>query len=62
MKTYVLYVKVDGQWQRAGAIHAKDHAAALRRAIAQLKPEHYDKPIRVEQEEGQGGMNEAMGG
>ena len=60
MRTYVLYVKVDGTWPQSGTIHAN----ALRSAISHLKPEHYDKPIRVEQEEeeGPGGMDEAAAG
>ena len=62
MKTYVPYVKVDGRWLRSGTIYGRDHAAALRSAISHLKPEHHDKPIRVEQEEGPGGMNEATAG
>jgi hypothetical protein len=30
-------------------ITAESHAEALRQAISRLKPEHYDKPIRLEQ-------------
>lgn len=62
MKTYSLYVKRGGQWERVGTIYAMTHPEALREAIAKVKPEHYDKPIRVEQEEGPGGSLEAMEG
>jgi hypothetical protein len=47
--TYQLYVKVDRRWERISDITAKSHAEALRQAISRLKPEHYDKPIRLEQ-------------
>jgi hypothetical protein len=51
MKTYQLYVKVNGKWQRVCEIRATNHPEALRQAIARLTPEHYDKPIKLEQQE-----------
>ena len=62
VKTYELYVKVDREWKREGTIYARSHPDALRDAISHLKPEHYELPIRVEQVEGLGGMNEATAG
>ena len=51
---YHLYAKVDGKWQWQCAVEGADHAAALKNATLALKPEHYDKPIRLEQEESLG--------
>ena len=51
---YRLYVKVDGRWEEVCSIEAESHAEALRQAIACLSPDHYDKPIRLEQQ-GEGG-------
>jgi hypothetical protein len=47
---YHLYVKVDGVWQHAATVRADDHAKAFRKAMTLLKPEHYDKQIKLEQE------------
>jgi hypothetical protein len=46
-RTYQLMVKVDRQWIFVREIIATSQSTALRLAIACLKPEHYDKPIRV---------------
>ena len=48
-KAYQLYAKVGRRWVPVCTIRAADHAGALRQAIALLKPEHYDKPIRLQQ-------------
>ena len=48
---YDLFVKAEGRWRRVRVIQAASHAEALRRAIARLRPEHYDKPIRLQQAE-----------
>jgi hypothetical protein len=53
-KVYRLEVKVGGKWQRVCTIKAESHPEALRQAIACLPPEHFDKPIRLEQETGTG--------
>lgn len=51
---YHLYVKVEGKWQWVSTIEARDHRQAFSSAMLTLKPEHYDKPIRLEQEEAPG--------
>jgi hypothetical protein len=48
VKTYQRYFKVAGRWQWVSDIRATSHSEALRHAMSRLKPEHYDKPIRVE--------------
>jgi hypothetical protein len=48
---YQLYVNVEGRWQWVCDIVAGDHAEAFRKAVSCMKPEHYDKRIRVEQQE-----------
>jgi hypothetical protein len=53
MNTYQLYVKVDGRWVWLSDVKAQTHPEALRQAIGALKPEHYDKPIRLEQVDAQ---------
>lgn len=45
--TYRLSVLVDGRWVELHVIEADSHPEALRKAIACLAPEHYDKPISV---------------
>ena len=51
MKRYQLYVKMHGRWEWLCAIEADSHAEALRRAVTCLEPVHYDKAIRLEQED-----------
>jgi hypothetical protein len=51
MKIYQLYIKVGRIWQWELTIQAEDHPSALRQAIAKIRPEHFDKAIRVEQED-----------
>ena len=48
-RAYQLYVKVGRRWVPVCTIRAASHPEALRQAIACLEPEHYDKPIRLEQ-------------
>jgi hypothetical protein len=52
---YHLYVKVQGRWEWVRTIEAENHTEAFRRAMHNLEPEHYDKPIRLEQEETRAG-------
>jgi hypothetical protein len=47
-RTYQLYVKVAGRWTWLCDIQAATHADAFRDAMLCLKPEHYDKPIKLE--------------
>jgi len=51
MPTYQLYVKVARIWKWEATIEASDHQTAFREAISMIKPEHYDKAIRLEQED-----------
>ncbi len=51
MVRYNLYVKGNGHWDFVCEIEAADHSEALRSAMTKLKPEHYSKQIRLEQEE-----------
>ncbi len=46
---YQLYAQVDGRWVWLCDIHASTHSVAFQKAMLFLKPEHYDKPIRLEQ-------------
>lgn len=50
-KVYRLDVKAGARWRRVCTIEADSHAEALRQAIACLPPEHFDKPIRLVQQE-----------
>jgi hypothetical protein len=50
MGTYNLYVKTNGHWQWVCSIVAENHPDAFRQAMTKLKPEHYSKQIRLEQE------------
>jgi hypothetical protein len=45
---YLVYVKVRNRWRQVCTVKAASHPEALRKAIAVLAPEHYDKPIKVE--------------
>jgi hypothetical protein len=49
VRMYRLFVKIADKWVLVCDIEAESHKEALRQAIARLSPEHYDKPIRVEQ-------------
>ena len=49
-KKYDLFVQVKGRWKKIAVIEADGHSEAFRQAMAQLPPEHYDKPIRLEQQ------------
>ena len=44
-------VKGRGNWFGVGTLYAPGHAEALRKASASLEALHYDKPIRLEQDE-----------
>jgi CheY-like chemotaxis protein len=46
---YQLYVRVGPSWEWVCEVAAPSHGEALREAITRLRPEHHDKPIRVEQ-------------
>ena len=48
-KKYDLYVQIMGRWKKV-AVNAQGHSAAFQQAMTQLSPEHYDKPIRLEQQ------------
>ncbi len=48
-KHYQLYVQLEGRWEWICDIQASSHSVAFRKAMLCLKPEHYDKPIRLEQ-------------
>jgi len=49
MQTYRLYVKIVGDWTIIAQISASSHVEALHKAIAELKSEHRDIPIKLEQ-------------
>ena len=49
MARYRFNIKVRGRWRWLCDIEAKSHAAAFRKAMLGHKPEHFDKPIRLEQ-------------
>ena len=61
MGVYQLYAKVRGAWVPVSAIRADSHAEALRQAIASLVPEHYDKPIKLEQQDDREGQQVEQG-
>jgi hypothetical protein len=48
---YHLYVKTDGKWEWVAGVEASDHRRAFQAAMLILRPQHYDKQIRLEQEE-----------
>lgn len=50
LKKYDLFVQIQGRWKKVAVIEAEGHSAAFRQAMSQLPPEHYDKPIRLEQQ------------
>jgi hypothetical protein len=47
----VFSVKIGDQWKRVCVIEAQSHPKAFREAILCIKPEHYTKPIKLEQVE-----------
>ena len=49
MNNYKMFVRVDGTWKPLAEILASTHSDALRQAMSRLEPEHYNKPIRIEQ-------------
>jgi hypothetical protein len=49
-KKYDLYIQIKGRWKRVAVIDAENHSEAFRQAVSSLPPEHYDKPIRLEQQ------------
>ena len=49
-KKYDLYVQIQGRWKKVAVIDAVNHSEAFQQAMTQLAPEHYDKPIRLEQQ------------
>ena len=46
---YNLYVNVDGRWEWVAEVRAASHVLAFRQAMLALKPQHYDKQIKLEQ-------------
>jgi hypothetical protein len=48
---YNLYVKILGEWQLQFHIDADSHSEAFRLALFLLEPQHFNKPIRLEQED-----------
>jgi len=52
MILYHLYLKPRNHWEWECQIEAVDHIDALRKAIAYLKPAHFDSAMRIEQEDG----------
>jgi hypothetical protein len=46
---YQLYVQIDRRWGWLCDITASSHSVAFQKAMLCLQPEHYDKPIRLEQ-------------
>ena len=51
LKKYDLFVQVQRRWKKVAVIEADGHSAAFRQAMSQLPPAHYDKPIRLEQQQ-----------
>lgn len=49
MNQYELYARIGGRWEFLCRIDAAGHPEAFRQAMLCLKPEHYDKEIRLEQ-------------
>lgn len=47
--TYQLFVRDGDDWIHISDITADTHRGAFRKAMVRLKPEHYDKQIRLEQ-------------
>jgi hypothetical protein len=46
---YNLYVSIDGRWEFVAEVRARSHSEAFRAAMLALRPEHYDKPVKLEQ-------------
>jgi hypothetical protein len=51
MKAYQLYVKIAGEWELVCTIDAETHPEAFRKAMLCLESQHYDRPIKLEQDE-----------
>ena len=51
MPLYQLYVKVARFWKWEATIEAPDYDTAFRKAISTVKPEHYSKAVRLEQQD-----------
>lgn len=49
LRTYQIYVKVDGRWVWQCDVEAESHVDGLRSVAAISDPAHEGKPIRVEQ-------------
>jgi hypothetical protein len=49
LRTYQIYVKVDGRWVWQYDVEAESHVDGLRSVAAISDPAHESKPIRVEQ-------------
>jgi hypothetical protein len=47
-RTYQVYAKFGNRWRRVCTVKAGSHPEALRKVIACLTPEHYDRPVEVE--------------
>jgi len=50
MKTYQLYIKIDGRWEWLCTFDAGTHAEAFHRALHCLGEAHQNTPIRLEQD------------
>jgi hypothetical protein len=51
MSAYQLSAKVAGEWEWICTIDAETHPEAFRKAMLCLESRHYDKPIKLEQDE-----------
>ena len=49
MPSYQIHVQVDGTWQHIMSFEAQDNSQAFKRAMVDLSPAHYQRPIRMEQ-------------
>jgi hypothetical protein len=48
---YQLFLKIDGRWRLIDNIYAPTHDEATRKAMASLKPDQFDKPMKLEYDE-----------
>jgi hypothetical protein len=48
-RVYQLFVKIGRRWNRLYDLKAASHGDAFREAMLRLKPEHFDKQIRLEE-------------
>ena len=51
--SYLLQVKLHGRWVTVLAVEARSHVEAFGQATLRLPIEYYDKPVRLEQVEGE---------